>query len=214
METIKFDDSTCLYLTHYDISDFKDEALEICKTIIESGTDVKYDGYYFYFGKVETDNQVEIKTKNKLEVVRNFATNKCIDLFDVSGKPHNIVYMECWINVVRAKNPKQKNYTQNTGDLIFHNHVEINKMNKKPSPNYTFVYYIQMPDNLLNDEGVLFVKGENEQIFSYLPKEGDIVIMKGDIPHVPNSSPNSTKDRIVLAGNICIEYSKLKNSLI
>ena len=38
--------------------------------------------------------------------------------------------------------------------------------------------------------------------------------MKGDLPHVPNYAPNSTKDRIVLAGSIRMDFSKLTKSLI
>ena len=71
-----------------------------------------------------------------------------------------------------------------------------------------------MPNNLSGDDGVLFIEGKNGNVYSYLPKEGDIVIMDGDLPHVPNYALDSTLDRIVLAGNVGIEYSKLNNTLI
>jgi hypothetical protein len=71
-----------------------------------------------------------------------------------------------------------------------------------------------MPDNLDGDDGVLFVKGLEDKIYSYLPKEGEIVIMDGNIYHVPNSAPNSTKDRVVVAGNVGFTFDKQTKSLI
>ena len=54
----------------------------------------------------------------------------------------------------------------------------------------------------------------DKKVYSILPKEGDILIMKGDLPHVPNYAINSTLDRIVLAGSIRMDFSKFNKSLI
>ena len=61
-----------------------------------------------------------------------------------------------------------------------------------------------MPDNLSNDDGVLYLKGDNKE-YSILPEEGDLIIMKADMPHAPTTALNSSKDRIVLAGNVGLE---------
>jgi hypothetical protein len=213
MEKLVFDNDTHLYIGNYDITNIKDEVLAIANKFISDHDEVKTDGYTFYIGRIKTTNHVEIEINNNLEFIRNFGINSCIDLYTQSGNPHNLINADCWVNVVRAKNPVQKNY-RDDDKLIFHNHVEINELNKMPKPTYTFVYYIQMPNNLSGDDGVLFVKGKNGNVYSYLPKEGDIIIMDGDLPHVPNYALNSTLDRIVLAGNVGIEYSKLNNTLI
>ncbi len=71
-----------------------------------------------------------------------------------------------------------------------------------------------MPNNLYDNDGVLFMEDVDKNIFSILPEEGDIIIMKGDLPHVPNYAPNSTVDRIVLAGSIRMDFSKFNKSLI
>lgn len=71
-----------------------------------------------------------------------------------------------------------------------------------------------MPNNLINDDGVLFMEDTDKKIFSILPKEGEIIIMKGDLPHVPNYSPNSTIDRVVLAGSVRMDFSKINKTLI
>jgi hypothetical protein len=96
---------------------------------------------------------------------------------------------------------------------MLHNHVDIQNENESFYPTYTFVYYVQMPDNLFGNDGSLIIGG-NDGRYDYLPKVGDLVIMRGDLPHGPNSALNSTKDRIVIAGNVGFEYVKQKHSLI
>jgi hypothetical protein len=71
-----------------------------------------------------------------------------------------------------------------------------------------------MPDNLEGNDGVLYIGGMNGAIHSILPKENDIIIMEGYVPHVPASARKSTKDRIVIAGNVGFEMIKKTNSLI
>jgi hypothetical protein len=38
--------------------------------------------------------------------------------------------------------------------------------------------------------------------------------MEGDMPHSPNNAPNSTINRIVIAGNVGFELIKKQKSLI
>jgi hypothetical protein len=71
-----------------------------------------------------------------------------------------------------------------------------------------------MPNNLEDNDGVLYMEDVDKSIFSILPEEGDIIIMAGDLPHVPNYAPSSTKDRIVLAGSVRMDLSKLNKSII
>jgi hypothetical protein len=44
--------------------------------------------------------------------------------------------------------------------------------------------------------------------------EGDLIIMNSDLPHVPATSHGSTKDRIVIAGNVGFEFVKKIQGLI
>lgn len=81
-------------------------------------------------------------------------------------------------------------------------------------PKYTFVYYIQMPDVMDNDDGVLYFLGENNIEYQIRPEEDDLIIMEGDVPHFPNNAPNATLDRYVLAGNIGFDYIKKKKTLL
>ena len=71
-----------------------------------------------------------------------------------------------------------------------------------------------MPNNLSDTDGVLYMKDLEGNIFNYLPEEGDIIIMKGEIEHVPNHSPNSTINRIVIAGNVTLANEKIIKTLL
>jgi hypothetical protein len=62
-----------------------------------------------------------------------------------------------------------------------------------------------MPDNLQNDEGHLVLKDSMENVYSILPKEGEFLIHGSNIDHYPKEATKSTKDRIVVAGNVGFE---------
>jgi hypothetical protein len=61
-----------------------------------------------------------------------------------------------------------------------------------------------MPNNLKDNQGKLYFKTKSGYEFSILPEEGDIFIFAGDLQHKPEINPNSTKSRIVVAGNVAI----------
>jgi proteasome assembly chaperone (PAC2) family protein len=65
-----------------------------------------------------------------------------------------------------------------------------------------------MPDVMEGDDGILYFKSKNDITYWVKPEEDDLIIMLGDMPHVPNNAPNSTIDRIVLAGNVGFELIK------
>lgn len=199
-----------IWKSSFDITN-KDKMLLECEELIKNKPNVNTDGYSYYInGGLKYKNCLDIEINSELDLVMSSGLNSCIEL-------HNTIFNEIktdiWVNVVRAKNPVQKNYKSN-GSLIFHNHVDLNIANKLPPPLYTFVCYIQMPNNLTQDDGVLFMEDVDHKVYSILPKEGDIIIMKGDLPHVPNYAPNSTVDRMVLAGSVRMDFSKLNKSLI
>jgi hypothetical protein len=126
------------------------------------------------------------------------------------------INMDTWVNIVRSINPIQiqfKNEELNGIDK-YHTHTEIKKQQKSFVPNYTFVYYIQMPDIMTEEDGVLYFRGENKKEYWIRPEEDDLIIMEADMPHAPNNAPNSTIDRIVMAGNVGFDFIKKETSLI
>jgi hypothetical protein len=210
IEEIKFSPTLSIWKSEFDITN-KEKIISECENLIKSKPKVTNDGYSYYItNSLKYNGTIDINMINELDKVLYSGIESSINIY---GQPFNEIKMDSWVNIVRTKNPVQKNYKPN-GALMFHNHVDLNILNKLPPPLYTFVCYIQMPNNLSNNDAVLFMEDVDKKVFSILPKEGDVLIMKGDLPHVPNYAPNSTIDRIVLAGSIRMDSSKLNKSLI
>jgi hypothetical protein len=210
VKEIRLSPTLSIWKSEFDIRN-KNRLILECENLVKSKPKVNTDGYAYYINNgLKYNGKIDIEIINELDKVLHYGINSCID---IHREEFNEIKMDSWVNVVRAKNPVQKNYKTN-GALMFHNHVDLNILNKLPPPLYTFVCYIQMPNNLINDDGVLFMEDIDKKIYSILPNEGDILIMKGDLPHVPNYALNSSLDRIVLAGSIRMDFSKLNKSLI
>ncbi len=196
MKKVFFDNITFFYKDIFNISKFKNNILKECHDIRKN--EVPFDSYRMFLKKNQDNNfLINYKPKSYLDVVAKHCIGKCIKIYKKKYKKINIEY---WLNVVRAKKP-----TQNFNGITFHRHTDTCK---HFLPTFTFIYYIQMPDNLQNDDGFLFFEGENKKIYHYLPKENDLIIMPACTPHVPSPAYKSTKDRIVLACNIGFETTK------
>jgi hypothetical protein len=57
---------------------------------------------------------------------------------------------------------------------------------------------------LKDNQGKIYFKTKSGYESSILPEDGDIFIFPGDLQHKPEINPNSTKPRIVVAGNVAI----------
>jgi hypothetical protein len=210
LQELFFSPTLKIWKKKFDITN-KSKMLSECEDLIKRMPRVHTDGYAYYINnKLDYVNSVDIEIKNELDLLMVKGINACIELFEY---PFNEIKTDTWVNVVRCKDPVQKNFKKD-GSLVFHNHVDLNIQNKLPPPFYTYVCYIQIPNNLSGDDGVLFMEDVDKKVFSILPEEGDIIVMKGDLPHVPNYALNSTVDRIVLAGSVRMDLSKKTKSLI
>jgi quercetin dioxygenase-like cupin family protein len=70
-----------------------------------------------------------------------------------------------------------------------------------------------MPDNLLDQDAVLYIEDKSGKEHYILPNEGDMVIMEANVPHAPEGALNSTKDRIVLTANVGFHTEKSLKTL-
>lgn len=205
MVKISFDNSTFFYKDFFNMSHLKNEILEECFCIIKQKSD--FDDYRICFKKNQDRNfLINYKPISYLDVICKHCIGKCIKIYKDKNIFYDKINIESWINVVRAKNPMQPIFKKN--EIKFHTHTEICKNNNKFIPYFTFIYYIQMPNNLQSTDGVLFLEGNDKKVYHYLPKENDLIIMDAKIPHVPSPAYESTKDRIVLACNIGFESTK------
>ena len=210
MEKIYFDDTTFIWKTKLNLFDNKNEIIKQAKRVIKSGVDNITDGFGYLI--TENDKVLEMPDCGRqpiLDKIIELSANYCKELY-IESNDYNKLNIKTWVNVVRAKNPIQKTYRDKEilGELDYHKHTHLAKITKSFFPHYTFVYYIQMPDVMEGDDGILYFKSKNDITYWVKPEEDDLIIMLGDMPHVPNNAPNSTIDRIVLAGNVGFELIK------
>ena len=99
-------------------------------------------------------------------------------------------------------------YTQKKGfDLEWmHRHILVHPDNRTTiTSDYTFTFYVQVPKDIKGLEGHIVFEDSNKNQVSFLPKEGDIFIFRGDTLHTAIPTPNSETKRIVYAGSFCLD---------
>jgi hypothetical protein len=212
MEKVYFDNTTFIWKTKLNLSYNKNSLLKEAYSVIESQSNIKTDAFGYkkeWNGNLDFTGNFKIQTK--LDEIVQIGINKCKEIYNETHINYNKINIDAWVNVVRSKNPVQQNF--HNGNK-YHNHIDINKEMKSFIPNYTYVYYIQMPDVMNDDDGVLYFKSKEGKEYWVRPEEDDLIIMMADVPHAPNSAPNSTLDRIVIAGNVGFEMIKKEKSLL
>jgi hypothetical protein len=161
---------------------------------------------------INFDGNIDIKTK--LDKIIQIGINKCKEIYKEKNITYNKINMDAWVNKVRSFNPVQIQFKQLKGVDKYHIHTQINKEIKSFFPHYTWVYYIQMPDVMNGEDGVIYFRGKNKKEYWIRPEEDDLIIMEADMPHAPNNAPNSTIDRIVIAGNVGFDFIKKEKTFI
>ena len=212
MEKIYFDDSTYIWKAKLSLIDSKPLFIKEAYSVIGSQPNVKTDGFaYRQEWNEHLDFIGDIQIERNLDEIVQIGINKCKEIYNEKNINYNKINTESWVNVVRSKNPVQENFHS---DKKYHIHTEINKKHKQFVPLYTYVYYIQMPDIMEGEDGVLYFKGKNKKEYWIRPEEDDLIIMEAEMPHAPNNAPNSTINRIVIAGNVGFDFIKKEKSLL
>ncbi len=212
MEKISFDNSTYIWKTKLNMLDNKESLLK---------TFYKMEDFYRQFKDIDA-YPYEDGMDKEFDGIMNKGLEMCESLYIKTNNAYNKFYADAWINVVRSKTPVQPSFVKEDNDVYhlskddvkYHTHIEIKKKQKGFFPHYTWVYYIQMPDIMEEDDGALYIKGENDKDYWIRPEEDDLIIMEASLPHAPNNAPKSNIDRIVFAGNIGFEFTKMSKSII
>jgi len=212
MEKIYFDDSTYIWKTKLNLLKEKESLLNSCYNVMNLYSNNNNQDSYPY----------RMNTDIKLDKIINSGMNLCKLLYRETDTIYNKWNRDAWVNVVRSKNPLQYSFIKgddgayhlSTFEDRYHTHTELKKSWNGFYPHYTWVYYIQMPDIMEGEDGVLYIKGELDKEYYIRPEEDDLIILEGHLPHNPNNAPKSTIDRVVLAGNVGFEFVKTDKSLI
>lgn len=89
-----------------------------------------------------------------------------------------------------------------------HTHEYLHSSNKTNlKTQFTYVFYIQIPDNVIGNEGDIIFRTDDKKNFKYTPEENDILIFAGDIQHMAIPTPSAKIDRIVYATNVSYDFN-------
>jgi hypothetical protein len=86
--------------------------------------------------------------------------------------------------------------TKSFSQQWMHAHKSLHRFNKSNiSTQWVCVFYISVPTDMIASEGNLLFKTENDEFFSFAPKENDVVFFSGNIQHmtIPNQSSNDIR---------------------
>lgn len=150
-------------------------------------------GVQMWLAHLKMDDEVHHMEKLAVEAIKETEAL-------IQGRKIKETYHTSWTFISTDKN----------SESLYHDHTYYMKEEPAIGSTYTYVYYLQMPDNLEGDEGKIFfdLDENDDTAFKYLPKEGEMLIFPGYVPHRPAINPNSTKSRVVIAGNIAFQFEK------
>lgn len=183
IEKIKLSDSSFVYRTKFNGQISNGDIL---------------DTYYLNerFSTRSDSNSVWVELEGTcLDLINNFVKNQ---IESIEGRKFGIYAKHTWF------------YTQKKGfDLEWmHRHLLVHPDNRTTiTSDYTFTYYVQVPDDLQGKEGHIVFEDSNKNQISFLPAVGDIFIFKGDTLHTAIPTPTSETKRIVYAGSFCLDVS-------
>jgi hypothetical protein len=134
-------------------------------------------------------------------VIKKQGYDTCKAIYEIIN-PKKTVYsglQTSWFFISTPSNPVSS----------YHDHLLFSPKEKGLLTHCTWIYYIQVPDNCTGKEGHIFfkehhIKSEHidDTAFSFFPEQGFLYMWDSEIPHRPELSPNSTIDRVVIAGNV------------
>ncbi len=116
----------------------------------------------------------------------------------ITGKTVYSGMQSTWIYISTPSNPSS----------MYHDHISFSKNEPGIYTDYTWIYYVQVPNNCTGKEGHIFFKdnmyvgNDDEGAISFFPEEGYLYMWDSTYAHRPELSPNSTIDRVIIAGNI------------
>lgn len=143
----------------------------------------------------------DLMVGDETTIIKKQGYETCKDIYEILN-PKKTVYsglQTSWFFISTPSNPLSN----------YHDHLLFSKKEKGILTHYTWIYYIQVPDNCTGKEGHIFFKeyhardeDTDESAFSFFPEQGFLYMWDSEIPHRPELSPNSTIDRVIVAGNV------------
>jgi hypothetical protein len=178
-----------------------------------------YNNHKIYKVKVDLDIESILK---EISIDENYTgITYSTDAF--TGKHTRQMYQECYdtlktIYEIELNKPIitgyqcgwvfQSNAQTDTGN--YHIHQILGKIYEDPInkmlSDYSWTYYLDVPNIVFEVEGHLFFKDNDSEPISFLPEKGYLYSFPSSLSHRPNEAPNSTNRRMVGVANIKFIY--------
>jgi hypothetical protein len=148
-----------------------------------------------------------VVTSKNIEILKKEILKKLISILKLDID--YICTYDAWVYISDNKN-KITDYHTHTTEGNFRFSEEI--------PHWSIVYYVEVPNNLIENDGRLFFKTKTKEV-SILPYQNQIIMFPANVLHKPGLNPNSTNKRVVYAANISVldrnkKYKKLNKTLL
>jgi hypothetical protein len=132
--------------------------------------------------------------------IRNLYSN-CYDLIESVysieyQKPIKNSYQSGWIFEL----------PNNSDGGEYHKHIPLSPLYPQYITDVAWVYYLQLPNNLIEDEGKILFKDEIDNQIGLMPELGYIYAFPGGLEHKPVHTTNSSIDRIVAVANVTFNW--------
>lgn len=88
----------------------------------------------------------------------------------------------------------------------YHRHTQLSPLYPQYTTDVAWIYYLQIPNNLIGNEGKLLFKDEFDNEIILTPELGYIYSFPGTLNHRPEKTTQSTIDRIVAVANITFNW--------
>lgn len=195
IEEIKLSDKTSIYKTsynwEYNQEAFIKRAYEVEKFKLRNNIIL-----YFLFDCLE------------FRSINSFALETCKQISNVNPKEwaiKNWVYIsdgvsEFTLNKAISEGKKEHNW--HTHNTTYDNFQQI-------KTDWTFCFYVQVPDRLNNNEGKIVFRTEDSNLHYFLPKQGEVYLFPGDLDHsTVGILEEKNKARVLIAGNVSLDPLK------
>ena len=172
----------------------------LIKKIYQNLSLFEHESRYEYPG-IQTNILLKCK---EIDYILNYGAEKCKELFYKDSNIEDVTYaIYPWSFISRNE----------TTASHFHNHdMFAPNVKKSIKSNYTFIYYVQIPNNLKDNDGKLIIIDEQQQQIDILPEENELIILPAHLYHRPETAINSNIDRIVIAATILFDFPNLKEN--
>jgi len=182
LEEIKISDSTSIYKINYESVYSKEEILKKVYLNID----------LFGFEDITT-SPLHLIT-NEIEPIKKFAVD---NIRHITKVEHSDYIQQNWIYYSKPKNSTH----------FYHTHKMCLSLKINLLTDWTWTYYLQMPNNISGKEGAISFRVDNMD-YEVVPKEGDMLLFPGTLLHTPLPSIKSEIDRVVIAGNVSVNLVK------